>query len=56
MNSVKYLYAAYIATWLIHGVYLGSLGRRYDRLRRRMKDLRKSARHPASGFRFSASR
>jgi CcmD family protein len=41
MNSVKYLYAAYIATWLIHGVYLGSLVRRYDRLRRRMKDLGK---------------
>jgi CcmD family protein len=38
MNSVKYLYAAYIATWLIHGVYLTSIVRRYGRLRQRMKD------------------
>jgi CcmD family protein len=41
MNSIKFLYAAYIATWLIHGLYLGSLARRYSRLRQRMKDLRK---------------
>jgi CcmD family protein len=41
MNSVKYLYAAYIATWAIHGFYLGSIARRYRRLRQRMKELRK---------------
>lgn len=41
MNSIKFLYAAYIATWLIHGFYLGSLARRYSRLRQRMKDLGK---------------
>jgi CcmD family protein len=41
MNSVKYLYAAYFATWLIHAVYLGSLVRRYSRLRQQMKDLHK---------------
>ncbi|MGD0570265.1 MAG: CcmD family protein [Candidatus Sulfotelmatobacter sp.] len=41
MNSVKFLYAAYIATWLIHGFYIGSLVRRYSRLRRQMKDLGK---------------
>ena len=41
MNSVKFLYAAYIATWLIHGLYLGSLMRRYSRLRKQMKDLGK---------------
>jgi CcmD family protein len=41
MNSIKFLYAAYIATWLIHAVYLGSLVRRYNRLRRQMKDMRK---------------
>jgi CcmD family protein len=34
MNSVKFLYAAYIATWLIHGFYVGSLIRRYTRLRK----------------------
>jgi CcmD family protein len=41
MNSIKFLYAAYTATWLIHGLYLGSIVRRYSRLRRRMKDLGK---------------
>ncbi|MGA7398578.1 MAG: hypothetical protein WBW38_01060 [Candidatus Sulfotelmatobacter sp.] len=41
MNAVKYLWAAYIATWLIHGIYLGSIMRRYGRLRQRMKDLGK---------------
>jgi CcmD family protein len=41
MNSIKFLYAAYIATWLIHGFYIGSLVRRYRRLRRQMKDLGK---------------
>jgi hypothetical protein len=41
MNSVKFLWAAYIATWLIHGLYLGSIVRRYSRLRRQMKDLLK---------------
>ena len=41
MNSVKFLYAAYIATWLIHGLYLASLVRRYSRLRQQMKDLGK---------------
>ena len=41
MNAVKFLYAAYIATWLIHLVYLGSLVRRYRRLRERLKDLGK---------------
>jgi CcmD family protein len=41
MNSLKFLYAAYIAVWLIHGFYIGSLVRRYGRLRRRMRDLGK---------------
>ncbi len=41
MNSVKFLFAAYIATWLIHGLYLGSIARRYRGLRRQMKDLGK---------------
>ncbi|MGA2412876.1 MAG: hypothetical protein ABSF59_00420 [Candidatus Sulfotelmatobacter sp.] len=39
MNSVRFLWAAYIATWLIHGLYLGSIVRRYRRVRRQMKDL-----------------
>lgn len=41
MNSIKFLYAAYVATWLIHTVYLGSLVLRYSRLRREMKELQK---------------
>jgi CcmD family protein len=41
MNSVRFLYAAYVATWLIHVVYLGSLVRRFSRLRQQMKELGK---------------
>ena len=41
MNGVKYLFAAYIATWVIHGVYLGSLVRRFGRLREQWKELGK---------------
>jgi CcmD family protein len=41
MNSIKFLYAAYIATWVIHGLYLGTVLRRYNRLRQQMKDLGK---------------
>lgn len=37
---MSYLYAAYIATWLIHIAYLGSLVRRYNRLRREIQELR----------------
>ena len=40
-GSIKFLYAAYIATWLIHVLYIGSLIRRYSRLRERKKDLGK---------------
>jgi len=41
-SSIKFLYAAYTATWLIHALYIGSLVRRYSRLRQQMKDLRKT--------------
>ncbi len=37
MNAIKFLYAAYIVTWLIHALYLGSLVRRYKSLRRQLK-------------------
>ena len=37
---MSYLYAAYIATWAIHIAYLGSLYRRYARLRREIRDLK----------------
>ena len=41
MNAIKFLFAAYIATWVIHGVYLGSLIRRYSGLRQQLKELGK---------------
>ena len=41
MNAIRFLWAAYIATWLIHGLYIGSVARLYRRLRRRVKELRK---------------
>jgi CcmD family protein len=41
-SSIKFLYAAYIATWTIHVLYIGSLVRRYRRLRQQMKDLGKT--------------
>ena len=53
MNAIKFLIAAYIATWLIHGIYLGSLVRRFSRLRQQLKELKAS--RAASGFRRLAS-
>jgi CcmD family protein len=41
MNAIKFLFAAYIATWVIHGVYLGTLVRRFARVRRQLKELGK---------------
>jgi CcmD family protein len=41
MNAVKFLFAAYIATWVIHSLYLGTLVRRFARLRRELKELGK---------------
>jgi CcmD family protein len=39
MNSIKFLYAAYAATWLIHVFYLSTVVRRYRRLRRERLEL-----------------
>jgi len=41
MNAIKFLFAAYIATWLIHAFYLGTLVRRFSRLRRELKEIGK---------------
>jgi CcmD family protein len=38
---MSYLYAAYIATWVIHIAYLGNLVRRYTRLRDEIEDLKR---------------
>jgi len=48
MNAVKFLVAAYVATWAIHGLYVGTLVRRFSRLRRELQETK------ASGFRRSA--
>jgi CcmD family protein len=37
---MRYLYAAYAATWIIHLTYIGILGMRYRRLKGEMKDLK----------------
>ncbi|MFI5069951.1 MAG: CcmD family protein [Terriglobales bacterium] len=37
---MNYLYAAYAATWIIHGGYLCTLAVRYRRLKREMKDFK----------------
>ena len=38
---MKFLYAAYAATWLIHITYLAFLGRRYRRLRDEIQEFHK---------------
>jgi len=41
MSALRFLYAAYIATWAIHSVYLVSVVRRFRRLHQQMKELGK---------------
>jgi CcmD family protein len=36
---MSYLYAAYIATWIIHVGYLSTLLRRYTRLKREIQEF-----------------
>ena len=36
---MNYLYAAYAATWIIHIIYLGTLARRYSRLRKEIEEI-----------------
>jgi CcmD family protein len=43
VNSIKFLYAAYIATWLIHGLYLLSIARRYKRVRESRREADKQS-------------
>lgn len=40
---MSYLYAAYIATWVIHGTYLAMLVRKYSKIRREMASLRQKS-------------
>lgn len=41
MNSVKFLFAAYVATWVIHLFYIGTIIRRFGRLRQQLRELGK---------------
>jgi hypothetical protein len=41
MNAIKYMIAAYVATWVIHGFYIGTLVTRFAGLREQMRELRK---------------
>jgi CcmD family protein len=38
---MNYLYTAYAVTWLIHITYLGTLVRRYSRLKREIAELKR---------------
>jgi CcmD family protein len=57
MNSIHYLYAAYLATWAIHGTYLVILARKYRGLHREMEELKQKFRSQAgsAGKRFPTS-
>ncbi len=37
---MKFLYAAYAATWIIHIAYLWSVARRYQRLSKKIEELK----------------
>ncbi|HTT22635.1 MAG TPA: CcmD family protein [Candidatus Sulfotelmatobacter sp.] len=41
MNAVKFLFAAYVATWLIHIFYISTIARRFSRLRQQLRELGK---------------
>ena len=41
MNKTYYLVAAYAVTWIIHITYLGTIVRRYSRLKREIEELKK---------------
>ena len=36
-----YLFAAYVVTWVIHIAYIGTIVRRYSRLKHEIEDLKK---------------
>ncbi len=41
-NPLHYLYAAYVATWVIHGTYLYILARKAARIRKEIEKLKSS--------------
>ena len=53
MNAIKFLFAAYVATWVIHGVYLGEPGAEIQPTAAAVEGIGKNVeRLPALGFRF----
>lgn len=43
-SALKFLYAAYAATWLIHGAYIGILVRRFIKVRRELSERHQEGR------------
>jgi CcmD family protein len=41
MNPIPFLYAAYIVTWVIHGVFLLTLVARYRKADRELREFQK---------------
>jgi len=41
MNAVRFLFTAYVATWVIHLFYIGTLVRRFSKLRQQLRELGK---------------
>jgi CcmD family protein len=41
VNALKFLFAAYIATWVIHLFYISTIARRLSKLRQQLKELSK---------------
>jgi len=41
MNAIKFLIAAYVATWVIHIFYIGTIARRFSNLRQQLRELGK---------------
>jgi hypothetical protein len=39
MTAIKFMIAAYVATWVIHGFYIGTLLARFRRWRNQEKEL-----------------
>lgn len=38
---MKFLFAAYVATWIIHLFYIGTLVTRFSKLRQQLRELSK---------------
>jgi CcmD family protein len=41
MNPIPFLYAAYIVTWVIHGVFILTLVTRYRKADRELREFQK---------------